>query len=283
MRTAIAGDRVQADPLRGEGQSQQEPDDGQDDPERPRPSPAPQPERGEQGVGGHDEQADVDVVHRDPRLDEEHPVDEDEDGGDDRDLAAPEEDPGQQEDEAGHERAGDDPRDPPGEGVVAGVDRGERPVGGRDEDRLPVAARVIAVRVERPRLRREGQAGVGEDRVPVGLDDVDRRRRPVGVRPRTWTIWVGFVEEHPPDLAGHPERLVEPRPVLRPVSGRRTIAIRSSPRVTYRLGLSTPVDRREVEGAGLRVDRVDELAGRRGDELHAVRRRRRRCAPAGSP
>ena len=39
---------------------------------------------------------DVDVVHPDPRLDEEHPVDEDEQPDQPGDEAAPEEDPGEQ-------------------------------------------------------------------------------------------------------------------------------------------------------------------------------------------
>ena len=50
-------------------------DDGHGDPERPRQRHDPGPDRREQRVGGDDEQPDVDVVHADPRLDEDHPVD----------------------------------------------------------------------------------------------------------------------------------------------------------------------------------------------------------------
>ena len=73
------GDRIQGDPLRGEAQAEQDPDQRERDPERPWTAPAARPERREQGVGGDDEQPDVDIVHPDPALDEEHPVDEDED------------------------------------------------------------------------------------------------------------------------------------------------------------------------------------------------------------
>ena len=47
-------------------------------------------------VRGDDEQPDVDVVHPDPRLDEEHPVDEDEQPDQPGDEPAAEQDPRQQ-------------------------------------------------------------------------------------------------------------------------------------------------------------------------------------------
>ena len=40
------------------------------------PAPPARPDGREERVGGDDEQPDVDVVHADPRLDEEHPVEE---------------------------------------------------------------------------------------------------------------------------------------------------------------------------------------------------------------
>ena len=89
-------DRIGGDPFAREGEAQQDADDRHRDPER-RPSlPPARPDRREDRVGGDDEQADVDIVHPDPGLDEEHPVGDDEQADEAGHEAAPEEDPGQE-------------------------------------------------------------------------------------------------------------------------------------------------------------------------------------------
>ena len=93
-----AADGIERHPLAREGEAEQDADDGHRHPERPSGPPPAGPERGEHRVGGHDEQADVDVVHADPRLDEEHPVGQHEEPGQDRHEPASEQDPQQQVD-----------------------------------------------------------------------------------------------------------------------------------------------------------------------------------------
>ncbi len=105
-------DRVRGDPLARQGQPEEQADRRHEHHERAAEPPAAGPQAGEQDVRGEDEQPDVDVVHRDPRLDEEHPVGEGEDRHEHADLAAPEQQPGQQEQEPGGQRAGDDARAP---------------------------------------------------------------------------------------------------------------------------------------------------------------------------
>ena len=148
-------------------------------------------------VGGDDEQADVDVVHADPRLDEEHPVGEDEQPDEAGDEAAPEEDPGEQVEQRRGQRPGDDAR------AAARRRRATRCRSPRTPRRASKTSscwrsvgRVVGLKSARPGGRHEAvrQPGVGEDRVAVRLDDVDgprpgRRSRP-GARPRMWTIWL---------------------------------------------------------------------------------------------
>ena len=176
-------DRVQRHPLRGQRESEAEPDQGHDDPERTAPLPVAGPERSEQRVRGEDAKRDVRVVHPDPGLDEEHPVDEGEDPDEDRDLSPPEQDPGQDVQQAGHRGAGEDAGDPPRERVLADLDADHLAARIEGQDLLAVVRRVALVRVHVDRDRVERQRRVGEDRarVAVGLDDVDRRAGPVGL------------------------------------------------------------------------------------------------------
>ena len=153
---------------------------GMRDPERAAPAPPPGPDGGEERVGGDDEQADVDVVHADPRLDEEHPFEHREEGDEARHEPALEEDAGEQVQADRHQRAGDHPGKPPGERVRTGLDRGGLAVGAEDEELLAVIGRVLRLDIERPGggLEVDREACVGIDRVGVRLDDVDRP--PVG-------------------------------------------------------------------------------------------------------
>ena len=84
-------------------------DDRHRQPERGAAPPPAGPDRGEDRVGRDDEQADVDVVHADPRLDEEHPVEDDEQRDEPRHEPPPEEDPRQQVEQGRRQGAGDDP------------------------------------------------------------------------------------------------------------------------------------------------------------------------------
>ena len=84
---AEAADRVRRDPFRGEREPEETTDDRHPDREREPVAaavPRPQPEGREERVGGHDAEPDIRVVHPDPALGEEHPVDEDHDRRDDR-------------------------------------------------------------------------------------------------------------------------------------------------------------------------------------------------------
>ena len=119
------GERVQADPLGGESEAEQETDQREDQPEGPGSAPAPRPQWGEQGIGGHDEQPDVDIIHGDPRLDEEHPIGQRQQRRQHRDVAPSEEQPDEQEQERSHERPGEHAGQAPGEGMVADVDRAQ--------------------------------------------------------------------------------------------------------------------------------------------------------------
>ncbi len=167
-------DRVQRDPFRGQGQPEEDTDDRHRDPERASPAPRAGPDRREHGVGGHDPQPDVRVVHPDPGLDEEHPVGDGEDADEDADLSAPEQDPGQEVDEARHQGPGDDTGQAPGERVLADLDAGDRSVVAEREDLLAVGAGIGLGDVDRPGRRLERQAGIGEDGVGMRLDHVDR-------------------------------------------------------------------------------------------------------------
>ena len=135
---AHPGDGIQAHPLAGQGQAQQDADHRQADQPGPAPAPPARPDRREQGVGGDDEQAHVDVVHGDPGLDEEHPVDRNQDPDEDRHGSSPEQDPGQQVQQERRQGAGDDPREAPRKGVAANVDRGDRAVGRSHQERLAI-------------------------------------------------------------------------------------------------------------------------------------------------
>ncbi len=171
-------DGVGGDPLAREGETEQDPDDRHGDPERAAAAPPARPDRGEDGVGGDDEQPHVDVVHADPRLDEEHAVEEDEQADQSGHQPAPEQDPGEQVEQAEGQRAGDDPGQPPGEGVRSGVDRGRGAVVVEDEELLAVLGRVVGIEVGAPGGRNEAgrQPGVGEHGVAMGLDHVDGPR-----------------------------------------------------------------------------------------------------------
>ncbi len=188
-------DRVERDPLAREREAEQRADERHPDPER-RPTPPPaRPDRGEECVGRDDEEADVDVVHADARLDEEHPVGEDEHRDEAGDEPALEEDPRKQVQAGCRQRPEDDAGHPPGEGVRADLDRRQRPVGVEDEQLLAVDRGPVGLDVGRPGDRREpvGQAGVREHRTPagldtpVGLDDIDGPR-PAGVAPAAGTV-----------------------------------------------------------------------------------------------
>ena len=173
-------DRVGGHPLGGEGETEQDADDRHRDPERTAPAPPARPDGGEHGVGGDDEQADVDVVHADPRLDEEHPVEQDEGADERRHEPAPEQDPRQQVQAGGHQDAGDHAGQAPGEGVRADGDRGGLPVVPEHEELLAVLGDVRGGDVHRPghRFHPGRQRSVGVDGVPVRLDDIDRPRIP---------------------------------------------------------------------------------------------------------
>ena len=67
-------DRVGGDPFAGQGEAEQHADHRHRQPERGPALPPARPDGREDGIRRDDEQADVDVVHADPRLDEEHPV-----------------------------------------------------------------------------------------------------------------------------------------------------------------------------------------------------------------
>ncbi|MBI3747071.1 MAG: hypothetical protein HY264_11225 [Chloroflexi bacterium] len=69
---------------------------------------------------------------------EEHPVGRDEDGQEDRHLAAPEEQPGEEVQQDSHRHAREHARQAPGERVLADVHRGGWSVRREGEQLLPV-------------------------------------------------------------------------------------------------------------------------------------------------
>ena len=200
------GDRVGRHPLARKGEAEEQPDRRHQDPEGSAPLPRSRPEPGEQDVRRHEEEPHVHVVHGDPRLDEEHPVGQREDGDENADRAPPEEDPREEEDEPGGQRARDDTGQAPAELVIADVDAGHRTRCVEGEDRLPVGGRIGRGDIGRPGGRRERQARVGIDRVAVRLDDVDRRARAVRGRAEDVDHDRRRIERHALDLAGHGDR-----------------------------------------------------------------------------
>ena len=177
---AQRADRVGGDPLGGEREAQEDAHRGHHEPEGALDAFGLQPQPREQQVGGQDEEAGVDVVHRDPALDEEHPVQQREQADEHADGAAPEEDPRQEEQDRHGERAHDRARQSPREGVRAHVQRDGLAAGPEREQRAVAGGRVVLVVVEDHRRRLERQPVVREDALPVGLDDIHRRPRAVG-------------------------------------------------------------------------------------------------------
>ena len=283
-----ATDRIERDPLARESEAQQRPDERHRDPERAAAPPPARPDGREDHVGGHDEEADVDVVHPDPRLDEEHPIDQHEEPDQQRHEASPEEDPRQQVEAGGGQRAEDDPRQAPREGVRAELDRCHRPVAVEDEQLLPVAGRVVGGDVGGPRGRLETrrERRVGEDRVAVRLDDVDgprTGRRRVDVLARRFRSEAQDVD-HLAGLVVHD---------LRPGSRERMDALVDRPvRGLIAADDDDVVDRRarrsrrheqlrvlqagdlgQAVGAAVEPDRRDDPGTRRIDERDPVARR----------
>ena len=171
----------------------------------PRHAPPARPHGGEQRVGSDDEQPDVGVVHADPRLDEEHPVDQDEDGHEPGHEPSPEQDPREEVQADRHQDTGDDPGQAPGEGMRADVDGRGLPVGAEDQELLAIGGGVVGLDVHRPggRLQAGGELGVGVDRVrgwlAMGFDDVD------GPRATVRRLGPGRQTEHVDLLAGRVE------------------------------------------------------------------------------
>ena len=273
--------------LEARASAEQEADDGHRDPERAAPAPPPGPDGREERVGGDDEQADVDIVHPDPRLDEEHPFEHREQGDEARHEPALEEDAGEQVQADRHERPGDHPGQPPGERVRTGLDRGRPAVGAEDEELLAVVGRVLRLDVERPGRGLEvgWEACVGVDRVGVGLDDVDRppvgggRIRP-GRRigpPEDVDLLRGVVVRHP---GARPRqrmpaadrdgavlgRLASDRHdlvggIVRRAAGHVQLRVVDAEHVGEAVGAAVHPDRRRQTGRG-RVDERDAVAGR---------------------
>ncbi len=177
-------DRIGGDPLGGECQAQEDAHGGHHQPEGAFDAFGLQPQPGEQQVGGQDEEGRVDVVHRDPALDEEHPVQEREQPDEHGDGAAPEEDPRQQEQDRHRQRAHDHARQSPGEGVRPHVERDGLPARGEREQRAVAGGREVLVVVQDQRCRRERQPVVREDALPVRLHDVHGRPGAVGRGPQ---------------------------------------------------------------------------------------------------
>ena len=186
-------DRIGRHPLGRQGQTQQQPDDGHGQPGRsPRPPPA-RPDRGEQGVGRDDEQAHVHVVHADPRLDEEQPVQEREGGHQSGHEASAEQDPGQDVQAQRHECPGDDPRQPPGEGVRPDLHGRHCPVRAEHEQLLSIVRGVLRLDVHHPGRRRHAhrESRICVHGVGVRFDHIDRPgigRAPGGVRAPTQDV-----------------------------------------------------------------------------------------------
>ena len=161
-------------------------------------APPARPDRGEDGVGGDDEQADVDVVHADPRLDEEHPVE--------RARSSPTRPAtSRRRNRIRASRyssaAVSAPAMTPGSRQAKACDPTsiDADVAVRAEHAGAAGGPRTGTRARRPwptrpaRSRRAARASAKTALVAVGLDDVDRprpgRRVASGARPRMWTIW----------------------------------------------------------------------------------------------
>ena len=206
---AQRADRVGRDPLGRQRQAQEHADHRHQRPERPAWPLGLDPQPGEHAVRGEDERADVHVVHRDPALDEEHAVEQREQRDEHGDRPAAEQDPREQEQQPDGHRAHEHARQPPGERVVADVERRRLAVGAEREDLAPVRRRVVRAVVEDPGGRLERDVLVGEHALAMGLDDVDRRPRPVLPRPEDLDHLGRRVEHDARAGARHLQRVVD--------------------------------------------------------------------------
>ena len=258
--------RVEGDPFRREAQTQQDADERHPDPEGASPSPGTCPDRGEQGDGRDDEERRVRVVHPDPLLDEEHPVQQAEDAGQDRHRPPPKQDPGKEEEEAGHQRARDDARQPPRERVLADRDAGGLPVRGEHEELFSVGGGKVRVDVRRPGGRREWEARVGEDAVPPRLHGVDGPCRPVRRPAQRVDDLAGRIHGHPADRAGHPDGLVDDRG--RPIGRQADRGKRASGRRVEHWRIE-PIHLHQARGPRLQRHQPGRRAALRFHEVHA--------------
>ena len=172
-------DRVRGNPLRGEREAEEAPDQRHPERERdPMPSAVArvEPQRREDRVRGDDPQAHVRVVHADPALGEQHAVHERDHPDHDRDGAAPEQEPREDVHEQRHQDAGDHAGHAPRIGVPPDLDRSDLAAGVEGEQLLPIRGRVLLVLVQHHHRGHVGQGRVGVDRIRVRLDDVDRVR-----------------------------------------------------------------------------------------------------------
>ena len=276
-------DRIGRHPLRREREAEQHTDHRHRQPERRPAAPPAGPDGGEDRVGRDDEQPDVDVVHADARLDEQHPLGHDQRGDRDRDAPTPEQDPCQQVQAGGHEHPGEHAGQAPGEGVRSDIDDGGRPVTVEHQQLLAILGLVLGLDVHRPRRRVEpvGQQRVGVDRVPVRLDDVDGP--PVGHRggPRCPGRQAHDVDLLARGVERHPRAEARQRFVAAvDRSGRRVVAADHDHVVGRRLGRAAgDVQPRVVDAgdqgqpvrAALQRQRRRRVAVRRIDERDALR------------
>ncbi len=191
-----------------------------------------------------------------------------------------EQDPDEQVDERRGDRPGDDAREPPCECVRPRVDRRGRAVTVEHEDLLPVLGRIGRVEVGAPgrRLEALGQARVGEDRVAVRLDDVDRPRPGAGrIRRLAEDVdhLAGLVEDDQP--AGPRQRVVAlvDRAVLRRIAADDDHVVARVRRVAGRRVQLVVVDaghEREAVGAAIEPHRVDDRGTLRGRRTSRRRR-----------
>ncbi len=264
MRTTIAPMAYAPTHFEASGEPEQDADDRHDQPERTAPPPGAGPDRREQGDGGDDEQPDVGIVHRDPRLDEVHRIDGDECSEGDRHRAPTEQDPRQQVDEGGGEHARQDARQAPADLVVGDVDRSGLALRAEGEQLLAICRGVWLGGIEGPRRRLSRQGGVGVDRVAVGLDHVDGRARLALSIAEDMDHLGRDIEDDPSDGGRHRERLGDRR-----VGGRRPadpddghlLAVRDVQHRVAEAGHGGQTGRRPVEralGHDLAVERVDE-------------------------
>ena len=280
MRMPDAAESVERDPLRREPQPQQQAHDRHPDREGdPALQPA-GPQRREERERRDDEEPDVDVVHRDARLDEHHPVGEDQDPGDDRDRPAPEEDPREQVEGAERQRAEDDARQPPAEGVATDGDGGRGARRREREQLLAVGGRVLLVACRAP-TRRPRRTGAPRRRTRRSRSARSRRRSPPvpsGATPATWTSCVAAVVDDPGDRPRHRRRDGDRRR-----RGALAVTHVDPPdrRVTGRVdrGAADAGDVDEVAGLPVDGDRVGDR--RRRGRPRGRRRRPRPPRPAG--